>query len=283
MLETWPFWAPSKEAAVREALELAGVGDGTHVVDLGCGDGQVLLAAARLGATVGGIEADPDLVEEARENLAGEGVEADIVEGDLLDPALDVEADVLFAYLAPATLQRLLPTLRPRRGTTLVTVDFDVPGLVPNRRSGAARLYRMPGRRRRVLETGWPCAGTLLAVEPDCQSLSCLDAVHPAGPVRVRASRNLSGLVSAVSGADRLDEPSQLAVDLRWEELAEGTVVAGVLRSPDLGEHAVIGVVTDQDEGMWELEPAAVDAIRRSLRRRHPPSTIDEVLEQTVA
>ena len=163
---------------MEAALDLAGVSSGDRVIDLGCGDGQVLLAAARRGATVSGIEADPDLAEEARGNLAGAGVEAEIRTGDLFDPGLPLDADVFFTYLAPATLQRLLPRLAPHRSARLVTVDFDVPGLTPTRRSGSARLYVLPGRRRPVGAPGWPCAGTLVATVPDHQSLSCLDVGH---------------------------------------------------------------------------------------------------------
>ena len=134
-LDTWPFWAPSHEAGVEAALDLAGVGDGTRVCDLGCGDGQVLLAAARRGAVVSGIEADADLVDEARSNLAGHGIDAGIRLGDLFDPSIELDADVFFAYLAPATLQRLLPTLQAHRGASLVT-------------DGAGSLLAAPSLRR---------------------------------------------------------------------------------------------------------------------------------------
>ncbi|HAS10802.1 MAG TPA: SAM-dependent methyltransferase, partial [Acidimicrobiaceae bacterium] len=86
---TWPFWAPSQAEAVEAALDLAGVGPGVHLLDLGCGDGQVLLAAARRGATVSGVEADADLVADTKEHLADAGVDADVRQGDLFDPAVD--------------------------------------------------------------------------------------------------------------------------------------------------------------------------------------------------
>ncbi|MDZ7675130.1 MAG: methyltransferase domain-containing protein [Acidimicrobiales bacterium] len=279
MLRTWPFWAPSQGEAVEEALDLAGVGTSDRLVDLGCGDGQVLLAASKHGASVAGIEADPELVEEARQHLDDAGVDADLWVGDLFDPDLELDADVFFAYLAPATLQRLLPALQPHPRTKLVTVDFDVPGLVPTKRSGAARLYTLPGRRRRVPSPGWPCAGTLVAADPECQSLSCLDLVHPGGPVGVKLSRNFASLATAVSGADHLDGPAHLAVDLRWEMLEEGAVAAGAVRVTGVEEHALIVVATEEDDGMWELTEGAVQGIRRALRRKHKPATLAELLD----
>lgn len=274
---TWPFWAPSQAEAVEAALDLADVGPGVRLLDLGCGDGQVLLAAARRGAAVSGVEADADLAAEAAEHLAEAGVEADVREGDLFDPAVDIAADVLFSYLAPATLQRLLPRIA-ETGAALVTVDFDVPGLVPAKRSGAARLYRLPGRRRTVGEPGWPTAGTLVATVPDVQSLSCLEATHPGGPTRVRADAGLASVASVLSGADRLDQRGALAVDLRWEGAPAGTFAGGTIQVQGLDDHHVFVLHTDEEESVWELSADGVAGLRQALLASHRPTTVAEVL-----
>lgn len=274
---TWPFWAPSQAEAVEEALDLAGVGPGVRVLDLGCGDGQVLLAAARRGATVSGVEADADLVAEAREHLSEAGIDADVRQGDLFDAATDIAADVLFSYLAPATLQRLLPLIAGT-GALLVTVDFDVPGLVPTRRGDAARLYRLPGRRRKVAEPGWPTTGTLVATVPDVQSLSCLEASHPGGPTRVRADAGLASVATVLSGADHLDAPGALAVDLRWEGKPTGTFAGGAVQVEGLPDHHVFVLHTDEEEAVWELSADGVAGLQRALLTTHRPSTIDEAL-----
>lgn len=278
---TWPFWAPSQAEAVDAALELAGVGPGVRLLDLGCGDGQVLLAAARRGAEVAGVEADADLVAEARSNLEGAGVSADVRLGDLFDPDLDLDADVFFSYLAPASLQRLLPRLQQVRGARLVSVDFDVPGLVPTKRSEPARLYRLPGRRRRVGAIGWRSTGTLVSTVPDVQSLSCLDATHPGGPTRVRPSRPLAAVATVLAGADHLDGPGALAVDLRWEGQPSGTFAGGALRAEGLDDHWVFVLHTDEEEGVWDLNADGVAGLRRALRRSDPPATVADVLDAT--
>lgn len=275
---TWPFWAPSQAEAVEAALDVAGVGPGVRLLDLGCGDGQVLLAAARRGAAVGGVEADADLVAEALSNLAAAGVDADVRSGDLFDPDLDLDADVWFSYLAPATLQRLLPRLESLGRGRLVTVDFDVPGLVPTRREGAARLYRLPGRRRKVRAPGWPTPGTFVSTVPDVQSLSCLAADHPGGPTRVRASRPLAAVATALGGAEHLDGPGELAVDLRWEGRPAGTFAGGAVRVAGLPDHWVFVLHGDEEEGVWELSDAGAANLRRALRRSAAPATVAEVL-----
>lgn len=273
-LKTWPFWAPSRHDAVVEALELAGVGPGTRVLDLGCGDGSALLVAAQMGAIAAGIEADADLAAEASQNLAGAGIDAEIVPGDLFDPSVGWDADVLFAYLAPATLQRLLPRFRELPGTVLVTVDFDVPGLTPTRRGDAARLYRLPGRRRRVGEFGWPTAGTLICTVPDVQSLSCLEFTHPAGSVDVAARWSDPASVSVATGADHLDEAGLVAVDLRWEEPPEATVVSGVISTASAGSHHVFMVATEhEEEAQWDLSDEGVANLTRALAGPNPPTS----------
>lgn len=278
-LDSWPFWAPSRHEAVIEALELAGVGPGVHVLDLGCGDGSVLLTAATLGASVSGVETDEDLADEAAQRLADAGVDADIVCGDLFDPVVRFDADVFFTYLAPATLQRLMPRFAEHRGTPLVTVDFDVPGLIPTRRGEAARLYRLPGRRRRVGPVGWASAGTLVSTVPDVQSLTCLELVHPAGPVEVRVDGTVADLATVAVGADHLDGAGFLAVDLRWEEPVEGTVAGGTIHTAGAGSHDVFVIATDhEDEAQWDLTDEGVTNIRRALGSSRPPRTAAEMV-----
>ena len=284
MIDTWPFWAPSRAEAVSEALALGGVGRGTRLIDLGCGDGQVLRAAAALGATVAGIESDPELVEQARDELRSAGIDADIRCGDLFDAAetFTIDSDtVLFAYLAPATLQRLHAALPPLRGVRLVTVDFDLPGLIPHRRSGPAQLYRLPGRRRRPGAPGWATGGTLIAGEPDSQSLHVLDVVHPGGPVAAGLSPSLDGRAAVVAGADRLPGPAHLAVDLRVEPTEPGAIVTGTLHVDGLDDHVLVLVPTHEDDRMWDLSPAAVDSVLASLARGTPPATLAAVLDAT--
>lgn len=264
---------------MAEALKLADVCDGVGVIDLGCGDGSVLLVAAQMGAVVTGIEADEDLADEAAQNLFDAGIDAEILNGDLFDPTIEWDADVFFAYLAPATLQRLLPRLRTEAPARLVTVDFDVPGLVPNRRGDSARLYRLPGRRRRVGDPGWEHEGTLVATVPDVQSLTCLEVVHPSGDTGVVGDWSHPEFATIATGADRLSETGTLAVDLRWEEPPEGQIVSGVIRTAAAGDHHVFMVATDhEEEAQWDLSDVGVAGLRAALDSATPPTTVAAAL-----
>src|SRR5690349_5323851 len=65
---------PSSPAMVERMLDMAHVGPGDRVVDLGSGDGRNVIAAAKRGASAVGVEYNPDLVELARRNAVEAGV-----------------------------------------------------------------------------------------------------------------------------------------------------------------------------------------------------------------
>jgi SAM-dependent methyltransferase len=285
----WPFFAPSAEADVSEALDLAGLAPGDHLVDLGCGDGQVLVTAARRGATVTGVECDRRLAAAARGALAEAGLadRGEVVVADLFDPSvwprlLD-RAPVLFGYLSPALLQRLTPLLRRvAAGRPLVTVDFDVPDLLADARSASARLYRLPGRRRtaRPRRIGWPAGGTLCVMPTEVSSLTCLEAVHCGGAVELRLSGQLARHASAVAGADAAARGRPVAVDLRWREREADTLAHGEIHLAGLPPHPLIVLFAEKDHGHWDLSPDGRRALAFRLRQRSlpRPTTTEELL-----
>lgn len=122
-------------------LELAGVRAGDRLIDLGSGDGRIVITAARrFGATGLGVEIVPELVERSRENARRAGV-ADRVEfrrQDLFDPSLDrdlARATVVTMYLLPEVNLRLRPRLQRvlAPGTRLVSHDWDMGDWRPDR------------------------------------------------------------------------------------------------------------------------------------------------------
>jgi SAM-dependent methyltransferase len=266
----WPFWAPSDLTTVEAALDLAGVGDGDRFVDLGCGDGQVLVAAGHRGATVLGVEIDEDLAEHSREALAANGLDGEVVVGDLFDLDLDPSTDVVFTYLAPGTLQRLLPALRRLRRARLVTVDFAVPGLLADEVRGSAHLYRLPGRRVRPCRPGWEPAGTLSVVPAGVSSLTCLELRHAGGPVQLRVAASLDRAGSFRTGADEVAPGRPLAIDVRWDPAAPGTIVTGTVTVEGVGTHHLTVAFTDDEaeEGAWDLSAEGAGSLARALRRR---------------
>jgi cyclopropane fatty-acyl-phospholipid synthase-like methyltransferase len=69
-------YLPSSPSVVEQMLDLAGVGPGDRLIDLGCGDGRIVLAAARRGATALGVDLDPERVARARRAAAEAGLDA---------------------------------------------------------------------------------------------------------------------------------------------------------------------------------------------------------------
>ena len=128
----------SPDNVTLEMLRLARVGPGDHVIDLGSGDGRiVILAAKRFGATGLGVEIDPRLVEESRRNAREVGV-ADRVEfreQDLFQTELG-KATVITMYLLPEVNLQLRPKLQALRpGTRIVSHDWDLGDWTPDQTS----------------------------------------------------------------------------------------------------------------------------------------------------
>ncbi|WP_162910961.1 SAM-dependent methyltransferase [Azohydromonas sediminis] len=117
-------------------LELAGVRRGDHVIDLGSGDGRiVILAARRFGATGLGVEIVDDLVQRSRRSAVLAGV-ADRVEfrtEDLFTTDLS-RATVVTMYLLPEVNLQLRPRLLALApGTRIVSHDYDLGDWRPDR------------------------------------------------------------------------------------------------------------------------------------------------------
>jgi SAM-dependent methyltransferase len=128
----------SPDNVTLEMLRLANVGPGDHVIDLGSGDGRiVILAAKRFGATGLGVEIDPRLVEVSRRNAREAGV-ADRVEfreQDLFQTDLG-KATVITMYLLPEINLQLRPRLQALKpGTRIVSHDWDLGDWKPDQTS----------------------------------------------------------------------------------------------------------------------------------------------------
>lgn len=117
-------------------LEIAGVRRGEHVIDLGSGDGRIVITAARrFGATGLGVEIDPALVERSRAHAKTAGVAAQtrFLEQDLFTTDLS-GAQVITMYLLPAVNLQLRPRLLALRpGTRIVSHDWTMGDWQPDR------------------------------------------------------------------------------------------------------------------------------------------------------
>jgi SAM-dependent methyltransferase len=128
-------YVPTPPEVVEGMLNLAGLRAGEQLVDLGSGDGRIVLAAARRGAQARGVELDPELVERARRRAELEQLQASarFVRGDLFAESLR-DAQVVTLYLLPAINARLRPKLlnELKAGSRVVSHAFDMGDWAPD-------------------------------------------------------------------------------------------------------------------------------------------------------
>src|SRR5262249_4438994 len=115
---------PTPDPVVDRMLELAEIRPEDVVYDLGCGDGTIVIAAAKkYGVKAVGIEIDPKLVERAKENVKTKEVEhlVTIRQGDIFEEDFS-DATVVMIYLLPDLKVKLMPKLKQLpEGTRIVS------------------------------------------------------------------------------------------------------------------------------------------------------------------
>jgi len=121
-------YVPTPPEGVKAMLALAGVTRDDVVYDLGCGDGRIVIAAAKdLGATGVGVDLDPQRIAESRENARRAGVDARVtfLQQDLFETDIR-RATVVTLYLLGSLNERLRPKIlaEVRPGTRIVSHAF---------------------------------------------------------------------------------------------------------------------------------------------------------------
>ncbi len=123
-------YVPTPQEVVDRMLALAKVGKNDVLYDLGCGDGRIVVTAARqLGARGTGIDIDPVRIAEAQDNARKAGVDKRVSfkVGDLFQTDLS-DASVVTLYLLPTINTRLRPRLwqQLKVGSRVVSHAFDM-------------------------------------------------------------------------------------------------------------------------------------------------------------
>ena len=128
-------YVPSPQSVVTDMLKLAGVSDKDFVIDLGSGDGRIVLTAAKVfGARGFGVEIQDKLVKLSNEAAQKEGIadRVKFITQDLFKTDIS-QATVLTMYLLPNTVNmlkdKLLAELRP--GTRILSHDYPLAGWIP--------------------------------------------------------------------------------------------------------------------------------------------------------
>ncbi len=159
-------FVPTPQDVVDKMLELAEVKKDDLVYDLGCGDGRIVVTAAkRFGCKAVGYDIDPERVEESLENVEKNDV-GNLVRIEQKDIfTLDLsKADVITLYLLPSLNVKLIPQLEKLKpGSRIVSHDFRMKGVKPDKvvkltsneddREHKVFLWTSPLKKRKIDDT----------------------------------------------------------------------------------------------------------------------------------
>jgi 2-polyprenyl-3-methyl-5-hydroxy-6-metoxy-1,4-benzoquinol methylase len=186
--EGWALFSPLAAftpLAAAQLVEYARVRAGQEVLDVACGTGVVAVTAARRGATVGGLDLSPVLLEGARQNAATIGASIEFVEGDVEAlPYDDATFDVvlsqfghMFAPRPDVATREMLRVLKPGGQIAFATWPPELfigrifaivsqylplpPGVAPPRRRGEIRMSCVS-----VSAMPWPSSNSTAANSP---------------------------------------------------------------------------------------------------------------------
>ena len=128
-------YVPTPQDVVERMLQIARVGPSDYVIDLGSGDGRIVVTAARkFGARGFGVDLNPERIRESNENARKAGVTDKVAfyQRDLFETDLS-QATVITMYLLPRVNLDLRPKLLDLRpGTRIVSHDFSMDDWKPD-------------------------------------------------------------------------------------------------------------------------------------------------------
>ncbi|HEX2542497.1 MAG TPA: methyltransferase domain-containing protein [Caldimonas sp.] len=215
----------SPDAVTLQMLRSADVRPSDFVLDLGSGDGRIVITAARLfGARGLGVEIVPELVQKSRDNARRAGVEAraEFREQDLFKTDLS-PASVITLYLLPEVNLQLRPALLALKpGTRIVSHDWDMGDWRPDRTTELEVPDKQVGREKKSRVHLWivpaPVAGAWCGRGPLRDSRLHVDQRFQNYEMTVRRGAHVQRHAGVVDGAVlRPREGSRGAVSLRLD------------------------------------------------------------------
>jgi precorrin-6B methylase 2 len=127
-------WVPTTPAMVEKMLDMAKLTPSDVLVDLGSGDGRMVIAAAKRGIRARGVEFTPELVEHSRRLAKEAGVadKATFVQGDMYVADIS-DATVLALFLLPENLDKMKDKfLALKPGSRIVLNTYKITGWEPD-------------------------------------------------------------------------------------------------------------------------------------------------------
>lgn len=135
----------SKEDIIEAMIDLAKIKKGERIIDIGCGDGTIMIEIAKKGYPVEGVEINPILVAKCKENIKKNKLE-DLISARVADFwKLNLsEYDVVFIYGISYIMGRLEKKIQKelKPGARVVSNFFEFPNWQPDEVKGRAKLYR---------------------------------------------------------------------------------------------------------------------------------------------
>src|SRR5256885_16810918 len=193
-------YVPSPQSVVSDMLRYADVSAGDFLIDLGSGDGRIVLTAAKVfGARGFGVEIKEDLVKRANEAAQKEGLadRVKFMKADLFKTDIS-QASVITMYLLPDTVNMLkdkfITELKP--GTRIVSHDYPLTGWIPEK-------YVQMDLEDKVQISGVTTTLIYLYVVPAKVAGKWSAQMPPA--VAKQATLSLKQQLTRVSGSARLD------------------------------------------------------------------------------
>ena len=241
-------YVPTPPVVVEEMLRLADVKSGDFVIDLGSGDGRVVIAAVKkFGARAVGVDLDPERIAESVHNagLAGISDRVAFHRQDLFKFDIS-QATVVTMYLLPSVNIRLRPRLLKelKPGTRIVSHDFDMEDWQPDAKSTVRKnvfLWIVPaqvaGRWRTTVALPAGERGYEIEIRQKYQEIDGL----------ARYDKRVSGLWNARLRGDRVnfvivDDGGALETNLYFDGRVNGDTMEGVIRR---------GVGSDEKQIKW--------------------------------
>ncbi len=220
-------YVPTPEELVEKMLDLAEVGESDYLIDLGCGDGRIPIAAGRRGARALGVDLDSMRLQQAGVGARRAGVQGRVSfrRQDLFETPI-FEASVIALYLLPGINLRLRPRLLTElpAGARIVSHAFDMgdwePDATDELDSRRIFLWRVPA----VAGGSWSVTGAdgsyrLLELEQRYQMVS---GTISGGGDSVAVTGRINGTMLALASADNA---------LRLDAAIEGATLAATDRS----------------------------------------------------
>ena len=251
----WPYevpFVPSPQVVVDEMLRLANVTRDDFVMDLGSGDGRILItAASKFGARGIGVDLDENLIYNSEANAENAGVSKQVqfIRQDLFKTDLS-RATVITMYLLPGVNMRLRPLLLSLKpGTRVVAHDFDLGDWKPDAKVTIRKnvmLWVVPAK----VDGRWRLQLPLPAGEQVWELELRQKHQEIDGVVRV-AGRPPGGIWQPALRGDRV---SFVLVDNTDRENEANMYFEGMVRDGVMSGEFVRGVGAQQTRHKWRAE-----------------------------